>query len=29
VYALFDTSGAPSELIGVGFSLTRFWSAWF
>jgi Zn-dependent protease len=29
VYALFDTSGAPSDLIGVGFSLTRFWSAWF
>jgi Zn-dependent protease len=29
VYALFDTSGAPSDLIGVGFSLTRFWSSWF
>jgi Zn-dependent protease len=29
VYALFDASGAPSDLIGVGFSLTRFWSAWF
>jgi Zn-dependent protease len=29
VYALFDASGAPSELIAVGFSLTRFWSAWF
>jgi Zn-dependent protease len=29
VYALFDTSGVPSDLVGVGFSLTRFWSAWF
>ena len=29
VYALFDASGAPSDLIGVGFTLTRFWSAWF
>ncbi len=25
----FDLSGVNSGLIGVGFSLTRFWSAWF
>jgi Zn-dependent protease len=25
----FDLSGVNSELIGAGFGLTRFWSAWF
>ena len=25
----FDLSGVNSGLIGAGFSLTRFWSAWF
>jgi Zn-dependent protease len=25
----FDLSGVNSGLIGVGFNLTRFWSAWF
>ena len=29
VFALCDVSGVPRELVGLGFSLTRFWSGWF
>ncbi len=25
----YDLSGVPAGLIGLGFNLTRFWSAWF
>ena len=28
VYAAFDLSGVPSQLVAIGSGLTRFWSAW-
>lgn len=28
VFWFFDASGVPRALVGVGMSLTRFWSAW-